>query len=294
MTTAQATAQGGIDLRFVEGLQESSGGSRYAALQPDTKQPTNPKQVVRFGILKESLALLEESTVAAIQDKIETVNFDEDEVELCIIKPEVRFIICRKPIQFKYDRNAKEFLPSDGSPVEKGSGICTACKLHLGIVVDGKLLVNAAGEPEILTLKLLSMNMGEFLGSAKKSVQGDGTLYSLNVGLQKFYEGKTGRKLTGVPFSHLVHVPLKPVPILRKSDRGNSWAVKYTMGTGAKELDVTEQEVMHGFITKNDEFIADYTDPFGISRKSSQSTEEPSGDSSEQAAKEEFLEAIPF
>lgn len=269
-------------------IEDESRGQSFPALQATDYQPKNSKVVVNIGLSDESTGMLTDDAIFKLKFETETVSYGETEVTLHIPTSEVRWVIVGRPKLFLFDKDNGEYSLLQKGQKLKGTKKVTIAKLFLGCVCNGELLLTDEGKPQLFTLNLKSSKTA--LIGGYRSQPGDGTIESLNKGLNKHYDCKGW-------LTHLVSVDIKAVPERFTSGSGeSSLGIKYVLEGSARILPEEQQKMM--FEVANDREIKEIiNDPFRVGSPS-QAQEQPSSQQSssqtETVEEEIDYDEIPF
>lgn len=240
---------------------------RYPALQADNYQPSNAKQQINLCLSTESVSILPETVLVPLGLEPGTADFGESEVEIGILPTAVRWVLLAPPKMFATDKATKEIFRIQKGQKLKDLGRVTLSRLLLAAVVEGIVLCDDAGLPQIFTLNLKSSKTA-LVGSGRDADcgmarnNGNSTVFGLNKALCDHY------KLKNTWLTHLVSVSLKAVPEKFKSSTSGdaSWGIRFLLDGGAKPLSEDQQKVIFDLITTED-FKALAEDPFRLAAK---------------------------
>lgn len=212
-----------------------NSSQRYPALQLDEYSPKNLQSRINFCLSEESTELLSDEALRLLNPQPVEVGFKNGNANVFILNNLFAIVLDVSKV-YIYDKNIERYLPQSKDQ-ELGNGKVTARKVFLALAVGDKLAMTDDGTPQVFTLNLKSFATD--LIKSSKPEAGDGSIYSLNVALCKYYKIKG--KLT-----HLVRVPLMVAPATRTS-RSNgefSYAPKYSLGDKAVPLSQELQKAM--------------------------------------------------
>jgi hypothetical protein len=231
-------------------------GAKYPTLQVDNYRPASLKTALKLIISTESKDLICADAQANLKLTLTTCDFGDGDIEMFVVPADIRFVILAMPKVFAQNKKDKQVYQIQRGDKFKELNRVSIAKLLLAAVVDGKLILDDDGLPQIFTLKLLSTRT-QLIESKNKD---DKTIKSLNIALQNHYKAKR-QSLT-----HLVSVNLAPVVTLQVSatdSKTSSFASSYELIGDAIPLTKEQQGTIFHFVT-SDEFKAFNADPFGI------------------------------
>jgi hypothetical protein len=251
-------------------IEGESGGVSYPYIQATNYRPINGKQKIELGITADALAMAQSELLAsAVEMQSFEYGDDATEVELGVFDDSVRWVILARPQVKGLDKASNKIVPLAKGMKERGE--VTVSRLLLACVIDGGLVCDADGEPQIFTLKLKSSKTG-FVGSERDKDfgvarnNGQRTIAQLNAGLVAHVGGKPGQWL-----GHIVSVELGAIAEKFGNAAGDaSWGIRFVFpeNSTAKALPKITAKKLFDFVS-TDEFKALSKNPFGRAKPES-------------------------
>lgn len=256
----------GLNISY--GVKMEGAVQSYPAVQATCYQPRTASEKVDLCFSEESFELLSEQAKVALNPRIITVNFGDEDCAVMVPCPDLRFVILGKPKMLCLDKET-----GDVSPLVKGLRLAgtkkvTATKLIMAAVVGDTVLDAEDGTPQVFTLKLTSNKTS--LVDGDREDKDSRSLNSLNNSLLKHY------KLRGMWLGHLVSVQLgaRPEKFVSKASGQSSLGIRFDFVGGARPLPDAAQQRM-GLLAQSDEVQGLLKNPFsGGNAAPSETTEE--------------------
>ncbi len=242
----------GINPKYA--IESNQQSQEYPAIQVTDYQPRSLDEIIDFCISEDSYQLIEDC-LPLFNSEITQCIYNRESVLMHKILTPVRWVFLNMPRLFIKDKDKNEI-----SYLKKGDKLSTTritiARCFMLCLIDGELVRNSNGTPQIFTLNLTS-NKTKLISSQKPEAETK-TLVSLNTGLQKHYKIK-GHLL------HLASVELAVRPKEFQSSQKNtsSMGVMYYLEGNAKALSEEQQQEVFELI--NDEEIQEvFNDPFRL------------------------------
>lgn len=243
-----------IDLSFA---QTEENTQQYPAIQADNYQP-KLKDSIKLCLNDKSYSLLTDDAITKLKSTAYETEFGGNVTTVFSLPESARWIVLFKPQTFAYQKSSNEYLRIEKGTKFKENGLVSACKLHLCCVVDGDLILDRDGNPQVFTfnLKSLKTQIVDKMGSDKS-----GTLVGYNETIKKAVKSN-GWLL------HLFSLSLTAYPdkFVSKINGESSVACNFKM-EDPKPLTKPQQKAINDLITTNKELRESFKDPYGINRQ---------------------------
>ncbi len=242
----------GINPKYA--IQSNQQGQQFPALQVNDYEPRSLDAEINFCISEDSYQLIEDSSPLFNTEIIQCIYNRKSTLMHKIITP-VRWIFLNIPPVFVKDKDTGKI-----SYLQKGRKLSdtrvSIARCFLACLVDGELIKNPDGKPEIFTLNLISKKTN-LIGSPTYKYEAK-TLLDLNTGLQKFHKIKGN-------LIHLASVGLtaKPKEFYSSKKNTSSLGVMFYLSENAKALREEQQQEIFELVS-DEEIQAMFNDPFGL------------------------------
>jgi hypothetical protein len=257
----------------------SNDQQKYPALQADNYQPRNIKETINICLSEQSVELLSPETITKMDFKVSEVTFGDDDVNVFIPQAEIGWCILAMPRPYLFDKETSQYSKLQAGVKLAGTKKVTAAKVFMCGIIDGQLLLDTNGIPQVFTLNLKSSKTR--LLKAITPQPDDKTIYSLNTWLNKTYKVKGW-------VAHLASVDLWAVPEKFTSSvtGDSSLGIYFTLGTKIELLSDANQKLIFDRL-QDPELKSDISDPYGLASQQLQAMAIPDGS-------DIFPEPMPF
>jgi hypothetical protein len=249
-------------------MEGDSTGSRYPAIMVDDYKPKGLKTKVQLGLTQDGIDLLDDRATGLLDGEPITAIYSDGKVEelFYCFSGNTRWVVLSQPRLFAQNKES-----GDISPLAKGMrdrGEVTISKVLLGCLVDGKLVLDDEGFPQIFTLKLRSSKTSLIGNNRDKDGgvadnKGQSTIAALNNAVRSSCKGAAKNAWV----AHLASVELGVIAELFESKpdaKGkvqSSMGVRFVFGEGAKKVPDAAAKTIAEFIG-TEEFKAFALNPF--------------------------------